>query len=325
MGIKKIYHPDWFQGDLRKQNYFEGWYFKQVSANLEHVLSVIPGVSLTGNDSHSFIQYINGITGETHYFSFPVSAFQFKRNRFQIEIGTNRFSAQGIELNLQNESIQIHGSLQYSKRIEYPSGIVNPGIMGWYSFIPTMECNHAVVTITSEVTGSLTINQSRINFNQGKAYVEKDWGTSFPETWIWLQCNNFMLPETSLMFSVAKIPWKRKFFMGFIAFIAYKGEIIRFATYTNSKILEVSQTMNTLKIRLRNKHYSLEILSSSQQGGILRAPSQGVMNRHIKESIDAEVLINLFDAQGTKIYTDNGKRAGLEIMESIFDYLNPKP
>ncbi|MFC2081108.1 tocopherol cyclase family protein [Bacteroidota bacterium] len=21
--------------------------------------------------------------------------------------------------------------------------------------------------------------------------MEKDWGTSFPEAWIWLQCNNF--------------------------------------------------------------------------------------------------------------------------------------
>lgn len=324
MRIKKIYHPDWFQGNLRKQNYFEGWYFKQVTANLDQVISIIPGISLNAQEPHSFIQYINGITGETHYFSFPVEAFRFQKNRFHIEIGPNRFSADGIELDLQNETIQIRGSLQYTKRIEYPSGPLNPGIMGWYSFIPTMECNHAVVTISSAVSGSLTLNQTPVNFNLGKGYIEKDWGTSFPETWIWLQCNNFTHPETSLMFSVAKIPWKGKFFMGFIAFIRYKGELIRFATYNKSKILEVTQLKNTLTIRIHHKNYSLEIFASALQGGILRAPVQGIMNRHIKESIDAEVLINLFDAHGTKIYTDKGRRAGLEIMESIFAYMNPQ-
>jgi len=45
----KLYNPIIFQGNLNKKRYFEGWYFKHVSANLDHVYSFIPGVALTKN------------------------------------------------------------------------------------------------------------------------------------------------------------------------------------------------------------------------------------------------------------------------------------
>ncbi len=324
MRLKKIYHPDWFQGSPDKRNYFEGWYFKQVSSNLDHVISVIPGISLNENDPHAFIQYINGISGETHYFTFPVESFLWEKNSFDIKIGDNAFSSEKIILNLKNDSIQIQGELNFKHQIRYPGGIMNPGIMGWYSFVPTMECNHGVVSISHETNGILRINEATIDFAHGKGYIEKDWGTSFPETWIWLQCNNFSDPGTSLMFSVAKIPWRKHFFMGFISFIYYKNELIRFATYNKSKILDVSQMNNQLSIRMQNRQYILEIRATSLQGGILKAPTQGHMDRHIKESIDAEVFISLKDHQDNLLYTDHGKRAGLEIMESIFAFLNPE-
>jgi hypothetical protein len=40
-----------------------------------------------------------------------------------------------------------------------------------------------------------------------------------------------------------------------------------------------------------------------------------------KESIDSEITLNLFDRQGNLIYNDTGKRAGLEVIDKIFDYL----
>jgi tocopherol cyclase len=71
----RIYRPEIFQGNMKKKNYFEGWYFKHVSQDLKHVLSFIPGISLTENDPHSFIQVINGITGKTEYISYPLDEF----------------------------------------------------------------------------------------------------------------------------------------------------------------------------------------------------------------------------------------------------------
>ena len=47
----------------------------------------------------------------------------------------------------------------------------------------------------------------------GRAYVEKDWGSKFPKTWVWIQANHFEALENSsgavgtLMLSVASIPF----------------------------------------------------------------------------------------------------------------------
>ena len=44
------------------------------------------------------------------------------------------------------------------------------------------------------------------------------------------------------------------------------------------------------------------------------------MSRRIKESIDSTVHVQLFDKSKSLIYEDNGVRAGLEIIEKIFEY-----
>lgn len=45
--LKKRKNPEMFQGNKKKKNYFEGWYFKMVSADDSSIISVIPGVSLS--------------------------------------------------------------------------------------------------------------------------------------------------------------------------------------------------------------------------------------------------------------------------------------
>ncbi len=104
MGLYKIFHPEMFQGHLKKKNYFEGWFLKHCSTDQGHVISVIPGIALNSNDSHAFIQIIDGISGETHYISYPVETFQWDRRNFKIQVGHSSFSLEGISLNIENES-----------------------------------------------------------------------------------------------------------------------------------------------------------------------------------------------------------------------------
>ena len=234
MVFNKLYHPAIFQGNLARKNYFEGWYLKHVSQDLNNVVSLIPGVALNGHDPHSFIQYINGINGETHYFQFPLPAFKYDKRKFEIEIAGNKFSGKGLEINLNNDTISVKGNLTYSALTLYPGNLLSPGIMGWYSFVPFMECKHGVISLNHSTSGLLEINGNSINFKNGSGYIEKDWGSSFPEAWIWIQCNNFRQKNTCLMFSVAKIPWLGKFFIGFISFLFVDGKLILFSSYNNS-------------------------------------------------------------------------------------------
>ena len=263
----KLFKPEIFQGSLSKQNYFEGWYFKHVSASENQVYAFIPGISLSKNDAHSFIQVINGITGETHYISYPKNEFSFKTDRLFVQVGKSVFTDQFIDLDIDNPGIKVQGRLAYSELSKFPSTLRAPGIMGWYSFVPFMECYHGVVSANHVIGGSLQINSETLDFSNGKGYIEKDWGTSFPESWIWLQSNSFTQPDVSLFVSVAKIPWLGKFFIGFIAFVYFNGKYYKFATYNGSKLTKLNHTENSLTIELKNSDYKLTVLATYRNSG----------------------------------------------------------
>lgn len=317
----KLFKPEVFQGSLSKKHYFEGWYFKHVSEDLSQVYSFIPGMSLNPKDPHAFIQIINGITGETHYINYNIKQFSFEKDKLWVKIGDSVFTNNGINLNIKDPNISIQGELKYSNLSPYPKTLVSPGIMGWYSYMPFMECYHGVVSANHIISGQLNVNNSTINFNNAKGYIEKDWGTSFPECWIWLQSNSFKNNTTCLFVSIAKIPWIGKHFMGFIAFLYYKGEYIKFCTYNHAKLTKTSFNENNLCIALKNSKYELKINTIIKNSGELIAPTRGNMERRIKESIDSIVSFTLFDQKGNIIVTDESDRAGLEIIEKIFDYL----
>jgi tocopherol cyclase len=316
----RVYKPEIFQGNLKKKNYFEGWYFKHVSNDLKFVWSFIPGISLTKNDPHAFIQVINGVTGETEYIIYDLDEFTWQKKNLYLKIGNSVFTGKYIDLNIQNEKLRITGRITYSNNITYPGSMFSPGIMGWYSFIPFMECKHGIVSVNHDLNGSMTINENEIDFNNGKGYIEKDWGTSFPEAWLWVQANNFNDHNSSFSFSVAKIPWLGKFFIGFIAFLYYNKRFFLFSTYNKSVITEINHSSPKIDFIMQNNDDRLVVSILKSTFGELRAPVSGNMSRRIKESIDSEVILSLFDKHNNLIYNDSSKRAGLEVVDKIFDY-----
>jgi hypothetical protein len=317
----RFLHPETFQGDLKKKNYFEGWYFKHVSRDLNHVWSFIPGVALTRHNPHAFIQVINGITGKTDYITYPLNQFSYEKTHLYLKIGDSVFTDKFMNLNIEKENINLSGYVEYRKIIRYPRTILSPGIMGWYSFVPYMECKHGIISVNHHLKGNITINGLSIDLNKGKGYIEKDWGTSFPEAWIWIQSNNFNDPETSFSFSLAKIPWLGRFFMGFIAFLYLKGRFYLFSTYNKSAITKIGHDDQSVTVEMKNNNVVLRIKAIKNSFGELRAPASGDMSRRIKESIDSTVDLTLHDKEGKLIYEDSGKRAGLEIVEEIFKYI----
>lgn len=318
--IFRLYKPAVFQGNLKKKNYFEGWYFKHVSSDLKHAYSFIPGISLSEKDPHSFIQMLDGISGKSEYFSFPLHEFSWHRNKLFLRIGKSVFTENFIDLDIRDKKAEITGRVEYSDIVRYPRRIFSPGIMGWYSFIPFMECKHGIVSVNHNLSGILNINGVPADFNNGKGYIEKDWGTSFPESWLWIQSNNFSDHNTSFSFSVAKIPWMGKFFIGFICFLYFDRKFYLFSTYNNSSITEFRRSGKSVFITLKNNRNILRIICTRSFAGELKAPVSGQMTRGIKESIDASVRLALYDKDNKVQYTDSGRRAGMELIEKIFEY-----
>ena len=217
-GLRRVWQPEVYQGGRRHDNYFEGWYLKCVDATRSQVLALIPGVShdRRGGTSHSFVQVVRP-GGHTAYIQYPVEAFRFDRSRFAITVGPNTFSDTGITLDLDGEGVRLTGELGFGPWIPWPVSATKPGIMGPYRFVPRMEGYHGICSFDHALTGTLTLDGTALDFDGGRGYAEKDWGRSFPSSWVWAQSNHFDRPHVSVQVSVAKIPWMGSSFVGYIA------------------------------------------------------------------------------------------------------------
>jgi tocopherol cyclase len=316
----KVFRPWAFQGSKRRKNYFEGWYFKQVSAGRDTVYSFIPGISLSKDNSHSFVQVINGLTGEVDYFEYPVSQFKASARDLRVEVGKSVFSFEGIKLDLKNENSNIEGELHFNSIDRYPSSLIIPGIMGWYSFVPFMECKHGVVSTGHKLEGRLLINGAEHNYNSGRGYIEKDWGKSFPESWIWLHCNTFNSTDASFTFSVAKIPWLGSYFIGFISYLKTDTGFYNFSTWSKASIKSITYKDNKLEMMFGNKRHHLSVKAVNNLPGKLKAPVRGSMSRMIKETVDASIQLELRDRSGKVLFSETGTRAGLEIIDEMLEH-----
>jgi len=313
--LTNIFHPERFQGWDKQFQYFEGWYYKLVNQSGTEAIAVIPGIAMDeqGN-KQAFIQILDGKRKTAQYHKFPFESFTASKNAFEISIGENHFSSHSMQLNIEN----IQGCLRFNGNITWPKYLLSPGIMGPYSFVPYMECYHGIVSMNHQIEGSLMLNGNSINFSNGKGYLEKDWGKSFPSSYIWLQSNHFLEEAVSLKCSVAKIPWLRSSFVGFIAGLWWKNKFIRFTTYNRSKLVKAFANLEYVEIEMENPRYHLEIIAVRDAPTALASPILGLMDGRIEETMNATIHIKLSERRSGKIlYMDKGKHGGLEVAGNV--------
>src|SRR3989339_63374 len=317
--IRGLRRPEIYQGHGQRAPYFEGWYFKLITADHAHAVAVIPGVAFSGKRRHAFIQVADSVTRESQYYEYDISHFYASRDRFEVRISGSVFSDKDISLNTWQGTHRIQGAIRFENTTPFPVTLISPGIMGWYAYVPFMECYHGVVSMNHRLYGTLSINGRNYDFNHGKGYIEKDWGRSFPKEWIWLQSNLFEEPSASFMLSVAKIPWLSRHFTGFLGFLSVRGKLYRFATYTGAKIVSLSHESSRVRIVLRDKRHQLEVtaLCRPENDAFLVAPVNGGMDRGIKESVDSEIDLVLTDVAGKVLFRGKGLRGVMEVQGEV--------
>ena len=310
-----------FQGQLNKKDYFEGWYYKQVSMDGKTAISFIPGISLHVNDPHCFVQYIivdetlkNGIS--TGYMRFPVESFIWNDDPFAVKIGNNFFSESLVSVHIESATDTITGNLKLGSLTPIGSSALSPTIMGPFAYIPKMECYHGVTSMNHTLIGDLEMNGCTVAFTGGKGYIEKDWGTKFPKNYIWLQSNHFKEADTSVFFSMAYIPFYVRDFLGFISNIQVNGKEYRFATYNNSKIQLSLPTDDTVSVTMENKKAKVQLFARAEHMGNLQAPVMSGMDKTIKEGVSGTIHFELWDKKEGTHYRGTGSMAGIEIVDA---------
>jgi len=309
--MNKIIKPFIEQGTITKKNYFEGWYFKQVNQELDKTISFIFGYSTNPENPHSFIQVIKTHPLQTTYISFPLKSFKSVRDGYKIE--KCFFSLNELEIHIEDDSIQCHGLLSFSNQLELSShNPYMPNIMGPFTYIPNMECNHGVVSMSHSVNGNLKINDEVWNFKQDKGYIEKDWGTSFPKRYIWIQGNHFSDNTTSFMLSIAHIPFLGFSFEGLIAQLNTSKRSYRFATYTGSYKSKLIKNNHGFTLIIKRGFYRLIVDVIMDDRIDLVSPKNGLMQNTIKEGLGGNVKLSLYHFNHL-ILEDTSTNCGIEI------------
>lgn len=312
-----ILDPDRYHGHERRPPFFEGWYFKLVNAAETARYAIIPGNFLSDDptEAHAFIQVLNGTTGAASYHRFPPALFWAARDRFDVRIGPNQFNARIIEIDIEDEQLSLQGRVHFAGVTPWPVSLRAPGIMGWYAWVPFMETYHGVVSLDHTLHGSLVVNGEEVHFDGGRGYIEKDWGAAFPAGYVWLQCNHFETPGTSLTASAAIIPWLRGAFGGFIAGLWHEERLYRFATYTGARTERLEIDDSHVHWVMGDRHRRLRIIATRQSGGLIYGPTRAQMGLRIGETMLATVEVYLQDWSQREqlLFQGSGRNAGLEV------------
>lgn len=311
--LRSVWYPNRYHGWGRTSNYFEGWYFKFVDPTEQYAFALIPGIAMgpEGNQQ-AFIQRLDGKAGKAAFHEYPAEDFQPEFDRFAVQVKDNFFTANEMQLNLP----ELKGRLTFENGYSWPKMLGAPGIMGWYSFVPFMECYHGVVSVDHMIRGELEVYGKNVDFNGGRGYIEKDWGQSFPSSWIWMQTNHFDGDRrVSLMASVANIPWLGSHFIGCIVGFLLDDRLYRFATYTGAK-MKIDLREHGVDLVFSDRKYRLEINAEQGHTGALISPISGTMTGKVNESMQATVGVKFFEGSNL-LFAGTGRNAGLELAGKV--------
>lgn len=324
--MRELLNPDLYHGKHKKSNFFEGWYFKIVSKDESRVLAFIPGIALgkDSTDSHSFIQVLDGNNLIYKYSRYNKDDFTYIQSPFSLNISNNSFSLEGINLNLSNSDLDIRGHISFKNLVRWKDSKVNPGSMGFYNYLPFMECYAQVSAVDGQISGKLIINNELIDYNGGKVYIEKNWGKSFPIEWLWIQSNNFKDNRATLTCSIGQIPFPIKDFRGFLIGLTIDNIFYKFTTINRSK-LTINYHKSGVEVISTYKNLRLYIKTYTNKDDFILCygPKSGVMSPYVRETLIGKVYMKIDDIICDQIlYEGFGLNAGIEYGGTLMDKVN---
>lgn len=243
---------------------FEGWYLKH--QNAADTLALIPGRS----HDQAFIQVI------TDTDSYPVlyNPTLYLRDAEGIRIGSSLFSAKRSVIDIRTKDLRLQGEIQYRHRTP-PKG----DVMGPLRHL-ALECRHGIISLHHTLSGAVELNGRRIDFDGGVGYIEEDNGRSFPQSYVWIQSNDFS-EKCCVMAAIASIPFAGLRFRGVLCVVWWQGVEYRLASYNGAKIVVCTRQ----HVVIQRGHQRLEVkLGDPCTHHELLAPHEGRMLRTIRET-----------------------------------------
>lgn len=302
--------PALYHGTEKSCPYFEGWYYKLALPG--DSLAVIPGIFRSRHSPQGDISFIQVLYGrQSAFIRYPPEAFRAHPHSMDIQIGNSRFTMDGLHLDITTGGLTLQGRARFTGVHTLKTHPLSPSIMGPFSFLPGMQCNHGLLSLEHTVWGILRHNETTLRLEGAKGYIEKDWGSAFPSAWVWLQ-GHASGQDASFTCSAATIPLGPIRFNGLICVLRIGEDQIRMATYLGGRVSRLCKTSSGFALELRQGPLCLSLSAQAEQFGTLQAPTRNGMDRSVTEALDATFELTL-QKRNHLLFSGRFEHGGMEL------------
>lgn len=280
------YKPSDLRGHFGRSRYFEGWFQKVYSREYGVSFILIYGYATRNTEERfGFIQIVSP-DSEALMLCFPEAELSCDRARHIMWMGSNTLSTDRIEVH--SEDILIRMNLTGNHPVQsYKNS------MGYTYFVPGLPCYHSVVNTSHLVSGVVQHRGKEYALDDEMGYLEKNWGSSFPDRYFWLHALDPGDSEVGILFSQAEIRWLGRRFVRHVGHVRFDGKLIDFRDLANVRIEIFSPAPDMLMIRMNSKTLKVEIAISQGKRVLFKGPRNGQLSRDIPHHTDAIMHLTL--------------------------------
>jgi hypothetical protein len=291
----RIFKPTTLRGNLERNTYFEGWFQKIYSKEYNSSFVIIYGYATRNTeDTFGFIQILfPNKTTEIIYFN--RNEFSCDPDRHIVRMGENLLTTEIIQINTKDLIIHLKLMNNHVSKTFKNS-------MGYNYFLPNLPCYHAVLNTGHLVSGEIKQKNERFIIENELGYLEKNWGTSFPENYCWLHAVDPNDSQISLLFSLAEIKWLGKKFIKHVGHFRFDGTQIDLRELNNIAVDYLTLSRNKQVIRITSKTILIEISITIGNKVIFKGPAEGKLSRDIIHFTDEVIDVSFIQNNKTRMF-----------------------
>jgi len=280
------YKPNSIRGTFERNKFFEGWFQKVYSKAHKASFILIYGYATHNSDNEfGFLQIlIPNQTPEIVYFPKNQVSCDIKKHQFRM--GKNLLTSELIRIDINGISIELNLKNKQPFRTFKNS-------MGYTYFIPNLPCYHSVLNTAQSVSGEIKHQGQCYTLDHEMGYLEKNWGTTFPESYFWVHAVDPNNPAISLLFSRAKIVWLGKTYIKHVGYLCYDGQQIELRELKNCAVSNSNISPENRIIQIRSASAQLDLALGYGREVQFKGPKDGALSRMIHHQADAKVEVSL--------------------------------
>lgn len=335
-------HSGYHWNNIAK-SYFEGWYLRltlpEIGQTFAFMYSIQDPIGAQAN-SGGAVQIL-GIDEAYLYRTFPdVKKFFAAKNHLSFGhwhqtdllispqlLSTTQFAnhvREGYQVNTNLNQGRIYDPVsdrycqwQYQIKPQYGwgnRGNIQQSSAGILSYLPIFEPGWQITMAHGMATGWIEWQGKRYQFHNAPAYSEKNWGSSFPQKWFWLNCNSFInQPDLALTAGggIRKVLWWQEE----VALIGlhYQEKFYEFAPW-NSQVSWQVEPWGTWQLTGFNRDYIINLIGTTNlPGTYVRTPTAKGLIFNCRDTTKGNLKLELKSSSGKTQLQAESNLAGLEV------------